>query len=346
MLSIRRRPQVIFWLCALVFVLFGSDVAPQIRALATGEKSSPGLAGDVAEDGQCWIFTHLQKCGGSTVKAIIEGQWGKRQMIFDTNQWKSGEKVTAKFAKSLVQERKWDAVAGGYTEALRPYVGDRCKWFIMFRHPVSRLVSAYFYCQRLPADTACGSGRLNAKEADLVTFAKHWGNFGLRQFALALVDQNDVLESDWLGLSGGDPRDRHDSGWYIMKRYLETEGRKLEGTVGEEDESLPEDRAMDDMLQPVRDLLRDNFTAVGILESFDDTLELFNRALEVPGLDWRSQFKAQGSKNVDNQYKEREKAALAEAWTNAEIKKYINLDLLIYEHAVAVFNQQKRLYSI
>ncbi|CAN0469810.1 unnamed protein product, partial [Scytosiphon promiscuus] len=58
---------------------------------------------------------------------------------------------------------------------------QKCQWFTLFRHPVSRMVSAYYYCKEAPSDTACASEILNARDVDLVTFAKHWGNFALRQ---------------------------------------------------------------------------------------------------------------------------------------------------------------------
>ena len=40
--------------------------------LTTREKSPP------PETDECWIFTHLQKCGGSTVKGILSETWGPR----------------------------------------------------------------------------------------------------------------------------------------------------------------------------------------------------------------------------------------------------------------------------
>lgn len=47
--------------------------------------------------------------------------------------------------------------------------------------PIERVVSAYFYCRRLKKDQLCASRVLDASSTDLLTFAKHWGNYGLRQ---------------------------------------------------------------------------------------------------------------------------------------------------------------------
>lgn len=37
---------------------------------------------------------------------------------------------------------------------------------------------------------------VKADEVDLVTFAEHWGNFGLRQFALGFKLPEDVIASE------------------------------------------------------------------------------------------------------------------------------------------------------
>ena len=103
--------------------------------------------------------------------------------------------------------------------------------------------------------------------------------------------------------------------------------------------------AMYEMLQPVQDLLRDRYT-VGILEEFNTTLSLFNAALEVPDVDWHEKYANEGIRNKDTRYFEEEAAALEEAWTNSEIKKYMRLDLILYEHAVDVFHQQARAYGL
>ena len=68
-----------------------------------------------------------------------------------------------------------------------------CRFFTMFRHPISRMVSAYFFCQLHEEDSACASGIVRARHVDLLTFAKHWSNFAVRQFALSFVPAEDVM---------------------------------------------------------------------------------------------------------------------------------------------------------
>lgn len=291
-------------------------------------------------DTRCWIFSHLQKCGGSTVKEMIVHRWGEDFQIFDNNHWKRGDAFSARYSEILLSGKRWHVSGGGYTEGLRRHVGDRCTWFTMFRHPVPRLVSAYFYCKGVPTDAACASERVDAKDVDLLTFAKHWGNFALRQFVLSRIDVDDFI-NDSLAQGFHQRSDGllQDSGWYMLKKYLKR------GIYGSEEEVLP-DRALYDMLRPVLELIENNYTAVGLLENFHESLELFNRALGMPALDWHESFSQYSIMKQEKEFAAQEKKVLASAWTNAEIKQYIALDLVLYDHAVAVFNKQKKKYGI
>lgn len=47
--------------------------------------------------------------------------------------------------------------------------------------PIQRVVSAYYFCKRKKEDQLCASFVLYAGDTDLLTFAKHWGNYGMRQ---------------------------------------------------------------------------------------------------------------------------------------------------------------------
>ena len=69
----------------------------------------------------------------------------------------------------------------------RRYGGERCQGFTMFRHPISRVVSAYFYCKKAPEDPLCATSVMKAKDVDLLTFVQHWGNFGLRLVTVLLI---------------------------------------------------------------------------------------------------------------------------------------------------------------
>merc|ERR1712187_800998 len=50
------------------------------------------------------------------------------------------------------------------------------------REPVSRLISAYFYCRnRAARDPLCGSSRIDVNDATIHQFAEHWGNYLFRE---------------------------------------------------------------------------------------------------------------------------------------------------------------------
>lgn len=243
---------------------------------------------------------------------------------------------------------------GGYTEALRRAVDiqDKCSWFTVFRHPVSRVVSAFFYCKFRPLDYLCASMRMPPEaHNDVTEFARHWGNFGLRQFAMSTVAHGDVI--DYIEAEDGGNMTKigrgeesvgwyNTSGWYLMKMYLNRKTKAGQQVVSDQDP----DGAMRHMLKPVQNLLCKRYAAVGILEKFDATLSLFNAALAIPGMDWKQEFSARGIRNQEKTLLQEEKETLAAAWTDPELKRYISLDLLLYEHAVDVFHEQAKLHGL
>lgn len=93
-------------------------------------------------------------------------------------------------------------------------------------------------------------------------------------------------------------------------------------------------------------MLRDKYTAVGILESFNATARLFNRALEVPDFDWVKAHNIAGNQEVDSVSGDEEREVLRDAWEDADIKKFIALDLLLYEQAVSVHVRQLEHYRL
>ena len=166
----------------------------------------------------------------------------------------------------------------------------------------------------------------------------------MRQFVLSFVSIDDVLEyarTDAVTeiLPRTVKRLSSIPGWYLVKLYLENQ------TQAPNDENIP-DTAFYSMLQRVQDLLRDQYSVVGILEEYDTTLSLFNAVLDMPDVDWHETFLRVGQVNVNNKFNDDKVAVLAEAWSNSEIKKYMQLDLLLYEHAVDLFHQQARAYDI
>ena len=293
------------------------------------------------DDKKCWIFMHHPKSGGTTVKEIINENFKRTSVLYDTLQYKNGKPYLEYFTNNLLNSNKWDIAIGSYTDVVQSVnaVNKKCKAFTVFRHPISRMVSAYYYCKSAIRDNLCASMFLDARSSDLLTFAKHWGNYALRQFALTFVPIENVIEySQTESVKEFISPIEMDTvpGWYLFKMYLNHD-------KGYNDMDIP-DASLYHMLQPVQDLLRDRYT-VGILEEFNTTLSLFDTALDMP-MKWTKQYETYGSKNEDKMHKDKEMASLEEAWTNSDIKKYMYLDLVLYEHAVDVFNQQVKEYGI
>lgn len=82
-------------------------------------------------DKKCWVLNHLNKAGGSTLKYMLK-PWIQEHNVsaglYDSPQWSSGKNVAQEYL-SLDNTLTW----GAYTEGLRPYGADNCKWFTIFR---------------------------------------------------------------------------------------------------------------------------------------------------------------------------------------------------------------------
>ncbi|CAM9501502.1 unnamed protein product [Hapterophycus canaliculatus] len=347
----------LFWvlLVGIVQITFCDDAG----VIGTPDENQPPR--------ECWVYNHMNKSGGKTIKHMLRS-WVERsppsvEGLYDSPQWISG----GSFAKEYLHSNA-TITMGGYTEGLRPFGDQGCQWFTVFRHPVSRVVSAYFYCQKTPGDQLCGKHILDPTSTDLLTFAKHWGNYGIRQFLLAFVLPEDVVASK----VGSDIRICSDfspagltrnacPAWYRLKLFVERQTCasstahpglqvNLEG-AGSACESGPgalRESWVMQFLQPIEEILNRKYTAVGLLEQWETTLLLFNATLGIPDFDWPAAFASNGRTNAysapkfnDRLTHEDVKAKmLREAWVDPELKAVLWLDILLYDHAVGVFKQQ------
>ena len=57
------------------------------------------------------------------------------------------------------------------------------------------------------------------------------------------------------------------------------------------------DAAMRSLLEPAEKMLGEQYAAVGILEEWENSLELFNVALGFPNFNWTTEFRALGTQN-------------------------------------------------
>ena len=139
--------------------------------------------------------------------------------------------------------------------------------------------------------------------------------------------------------------------WYRGKLYFEAlhaenNARQQEKSVNESD-PLAADVAMANFVEPVKTLLRTRYAAVGILEEWEKSMVLFDHALELPKMKW-SRYGSHGrAKNKGRDvYSDERDELLRTSWTDQRLKRSIWLDLLLYDHAVDVHQEQLREYRL
>lgn len=81
----------------------------------------------------CWIFTHMNKSGGSTVKSLLFRFIDRANVshgLLSGTTYRHGEDAM----KHFIGEN-YTVVAGGYAEGFRAAGGggEGCKWFTVFR---------------------------------------------------------------------------------------------------------------------------------------------------------------------------------------------------------------------
>lgn len=185
----RRACSLVLRSVLLLFLAFPAPCAGEEEAsLANLDLEIPKNA--------CWIFHHMRRSGGEPVKVILNTFLEKHAIkrgLYGNSAWRKGGGYARDFCN-----KDYVISWGAYAEALRPRKGTQsCKWFTILRHPVARVVSAYFHCRKegtaWKEHSLCAASATDPEfRADLLNFARHWGNFGLRQFALAFILPEEV----------------------------------------------------------------------------------------------------------------------------------------------------------
>ena len=178
----------------------------------------------------------------------------------------------------------------------------------------------------------------------LVTWAKHWGNYALRQFSIDLIPVDDVL--DYInriayvdGVLNG-VNIKSVPGWVLLKVYLQYLGQRPDRPKEEHEEI-----ALSAMLDAVMNNVA-QYTAVGITEHFNASMSLFDSSLGTPEINWVADLSTNGAANKDTKLEAQEKASRNAAFLSSEIKRYLYLDIVLYDHALAVFHHQLEEYGI
>lgn len=121
------------WLVVLALVVVADGVSDTI-SLGTNNSETSASSRDGRADDGCWIFTHMKKAGGSTIRSMLMTIIDalpplSGHAVFDDHQWKVGQKYSEEYRR-----RNNTVMWGGHTEGLRRFEAPRiCKWFTTFR---------------------------------------------------------------------------------------------------------------------------------------------------------------------------------------------------------------------
>ena len=93
--------------------------------------SSQQLRDSKKRDRKCWVFNHMNKAGGSTVKYMLK-PWIEENNVslglYDSPQWQTGKDFADEYLRS-----NYTLTWGAYTEGLRLHGAEDCDWFTIFR---------------------------------------------------------------------------------------------------------------------------------------------------------------------------------------------------------------------
>ncbi|CAN0296788.1 unnamed protein product [Ectocarpus sp. 6 AP-2014] len=251
----------------------------------------------------CTVFHHMVKSAGSTIKDNLYMS-SRIAGVPRPGLCVSGGPESIKTCKEAFN---YSAIILGYAELMRHAVRKDCEYFTLLRHPIDRLVSAFFYCpndhdRQLRPRKWCGYADHPVPATDrLLDFTQHyWQSMAYKQMAY---------------------------GMYCPPGLI------CEATEVGEPPGLDEPRGLD-ALQKVEDILA-GYTAVGILEHWDLSMQLFNARVRSPVREWNTTLHSNTGVVSGLRYE-----VLQWAHDSPAIHRLIGADMLLYSFALSVFKHQ------
>lgn len=258
------------------------------------------------EPSRCLVYNHMPKSGGTSIKGMLYSSARKAGKDPPGLCIKS-DVINSELCMNAARNAE---VIVGYTETLRPTLtesGRKCQWFIMLRHPIERLISLFFYCNNPDTQGRRSSRHCGLDESEepmssrLIDFAKtEWGNQAANQMLFHY--------------SANKPS---------FQRVFSSVENSLQ---------TPHDW---ELLKEAEDLLR-TYTAVGIAEHWDISMELFDATLDSRVEKWTST----PHKNASKASKSTKTELLEWAMTSPEIAHILAADILFYSYALSTFKIQ------
>jgi len=101
------------------------------------------------ENNKIIIFLHIPKTAGSSINSIINHVFDKEQ-IFDAYTITEDEKMQQKFINDINGKKSIKIIRGHYRFGLHEYIKDPSTYYTIFRNPVERVISHYYFVKRYP----------------------------------------------------------------------------------------------------------------------------------------------------------------------------------------------------
>eukprot|EP00752_Nemacystus_decipiens_P003296 g3050.t1 len=252
----------------------------------------------------CTLFNHMVKSGGSTIKDKLKAS-ARADRVAPPGMCLNGYGRE----QTCVDAMNSSAVIAGYAELLRyplEGIGRECEYFTVMRHPIDRLVSAFFYCpendpQHRPAKWCGYVDDPQPVTERLRDFAEqNWKNKAFRQMTFGLYCPPMAFCEQ--AKPGAQQAVHEPGGW--------------------------------DLLQQVEAILG-SYTAVGILEHWDLSMQLFDARVRSPVRDWQNIKKSNPGRLSGLRDEVYQWAQL-----NPDIHRIMATDMLLYDYALSVFKLQ------
>lgn len=96
----------------------------------------------------------------------------------------------------------------------------------------------------------------------------------------------------------------------------------------------------------MKELITNNYAAVGILENFNSTLHLLNRALGIPAMDWPRAFSRNGVRNSRRSDDAEKEKVMEAAASDTRVQSFIRLDIMLYDYALRIHQEQLLDYGL
>ena len=294
------------------------------------------LAGIVGGDpAGCLVYLHQNKAGGTTMKAVLREKL--RPPVAGARRGRFGQCAYGEYRTNGCWPPKYWSGAGGverwlfYGDAVMGMLGagwlgsvrggSRCRAFTLFREPTARLVSAWGFCKRARSDELCGTKALDARNATLRQWARHWRHFATTQLDLAPGRRPDRrrLEAAY---------DDDDEGAAFHTDAVWVARRDARGDAANDAAAAR---------LAARVAAGSLFAFVGVLERAEDTARSWDVLLPLrDGSSWRDAF-AGKRHNADPGARA---APEPDARRDAEVQRYLAADYALYRAANAALDRQ------